>query len=71
MADIGPLGFRFAEIDGSVTAKAVEQVRQWLENPQSTATIVAHNYNLGQQHFSYQTLAERLERLLPGDESSA
>ena len=30
-ADIGPLGFQFAEIDGEITPKTVEMVRGWLE----------------------------------------
>ncbi|MCA9943159.1 MAG: glycosyltransferase family 4 protein, partial [Anaerolineales bacterium] len=34
-ADIGPLGFQFAEIDGEITPKTVEMVRGWLENPET------------------------------------
>jgi glycosyltransferase involved in cell wall biosynthesis len=65
-ADIGPLGFQFAEIDGALTEAAVAAVRSWLENPGEVAAIVDHNYQLGQQHFSYQTLAERLGPILTG-----
>ncbi len=63
-ADIGPLGFQFAEIDGVVSAQAVETVRSWLENPAFTESIVDQNYQLGQEHFSYQTLKARLQELL-------
>ena len=59
--DIAPLGFRFAEIEGTITNDTVATVRNWLENPNQTQTIVTHNYQLAQKHFSYQTLA----RLLP------
>ncbi len=59
-ADIGPLGFRFAEIDGAVTEESVALARRWLENPAETGEIVNHNYRLGQRYFSYQTLADLL-----------
>ena len=57
-ADIGPLGFQFAEIDGAITDEAVAQVREWLENPASVAPVVEHNYALAAQHFSYEALGE-------------
>ena len=65
VADIAPLGFRFAEIAGTVTASAVRHVRGWLENPASAAHLVAHNYRLAQAHFSYTILQAILRRLLP------
>ena len=65
-ADISPLGFRFAEIDGVITEEAVNLVRNWLENPQETVEIVNHNYNLGQLHYSYDKLAEILGEIMPG-----
>lgn len=62
--DIGPLGFRFAEIDGLVTDEAVATVQRWLEQPAETEPIVAHNYRLAQAHFSLETLAALLQRVL-------
>jgi glycosyltransferase involved in cell wall biosynthesis len=59
-ADIGPLGFQFAEIEGAITVGAVNQVRHWLAHPKETERVVEHNYNLGREHFSYQTLARVL-----------
>jgi len=59
-ADIGPLGFQFAEIDGEITLNTVETVRGWLERPETAVPLTAHNYELGKKHFSYQTLAEIL-----------
>ncbi len=64
-ADIAPLGFQFAEIDGAVTAEAVRQVREWLENPEEAAAVVNHNYRLGQAHYSYSKLAEILGEIMP------
>jgi glycosyltransferase involved in cell wall biosynthesis len=65
-ADIGPLGFQFAEIEGAITAEAVEQVRRWLVHPEETEGAVEHNYQLGREHFSYQTLAGLLISMLAG-----
>ena len=62
-ADIGPLGFQFAEIDGEITPQTVETVRGWLERPETAVPATTHNYELGQQHFSYQTLAALLAPL--------
>lgn len=63
-ADIGPKGFKFVEIDGTLTATAVATVRRWLTSPTETRPIVAHNYQLGLRHYSYQTLSRLLAPLL-------
>lgn len=62
--DIGPLGFQFVEIEGEVTDEAVTAVRDYLHHPKKTAPIVEHNYQLGQKHFSYQTLARLLTQVM-------
>ncbi|MEJ2748518.1 MAG: glycosyltransferase, partial [Anaerolineae bacterium] len=61
--DIGPLGFQFVELDGAVTDEAVTAVHDILLHPEKTKPIVEHNYQLGQQHFSYQTLSRLLDHL--------
>ncbi len=63
--DIAPKGFKFAEIDGQVTEEAAEKVRQWLRDPLSAKQIVDHNFQLGHIHYSYQTLADCLQSILP------
>ena len=63
-ADIGPLGFRFAEIDGEVTESAAAVVRRWLADPAEARSAVEHNYRLGQKYFSYQTLQDLLRPVL-------
>ncbi|WP_420643127.1 glycosyltransferase [Candidatus Leptofilum sp.] len=63
-ADIGPLGFQFAEIDGEITPETVNTLRGWLENPETAVPATSHNYELGKQHFSYQTLAQLLAPIL-------
>jgi len=65
VADIAPLGFRFAEIDGRVTSDAVAAVRRWLQHPEVAAPLVDHNFRLGAEHFSYGTLSRLLQPLLP------
>jgi glycosyltransferase involved in cell wall biosynthesis len=64
-ADIAPLGFQFAEIDGEVTDESVQQVRRWLDEPATWQPMTGHNYTLAQQHFSYQALTNKLEQILP------
>jgi glycosyltransferase involved in cell wall biosynthesis len=63
--DIGPLGFQFVELDGVVTDEVVTAVYDYLLHPQKTKPIVEHNYKLGQEHFSYQTLEKLLSQVLP------
>ena len=65
-ADIGPLGFDFVEIAGTVTDMAVEGVRRLLTDPVQRCTAVEQNYRLGQEHFSYEVLQEKLVTLLGG-----
>lgn len=62
--DIGPLGFQFVELDGVVTDEAVTAVHDILHHPEKTKPIVEHNYRLGQEHFSYQTLERLLTQIL-------
>lgn len=60
VADIAPLGFEFAEIDGAIKPETVEVVRRWLEEPETAVSLTQHNYELGTQYFSYATLAKIL-----------
>jgi glycosyltransferase involved in cell wall biosynthesis len=61
-SDIRPLGFRFIELDGSVTDEAVEELRAALADPARHAADAEHNFRLGREHFGY----SRLERELAG-----
>jgi glycosyltransferase involved in cell wall biosynthesis len=60
VADIGPLGFDFVEIDGQVTNDAVEAVRELLENPARRQRMVETNYGLAAEHFSYEAIERQL-----------
>jgi len=63
-ADIRPLGFRFVEIDGTVTDAAVEAVRSILADPARQAADAQHNFVIGQAHLGYDRLEGALRELL-------
>ena len=60
--DIKPRGFRAVELDGYVTAAAVKETKEILENPNLYEEIVDHNYEIGKHFFSFSVL----RRLLKG-----
>ncbi len=59
LKDIQPKGFAAIEIEGYVTAKAVEQTKQVLDNPELCQEMVDHDYELAKKYFSY-TVLERM-----------
>jgi glycosyltransferase involved in cell wall biosynthesis len=62
--DIGAKGFDTVMIEGGeLTAEAVEQAREVLEDPTRRQRMVDHNYALGREHFSFQALQVLLEEL--------
>lgn len=63
-ADIEPKGFDVVAFDGFVQEETVRRVETILEDGALEAQIVAHNYSLGQQHYSYRTLERRLAVVL-------
>ena len=63
-ADIGPLGFQFIELDGFVSDRAVAETRRLLADPAAVQAMVEKNYQLALEHFSYQTLEQKLQTLL-------
>jgi glycosyltransferase involved in cell wall biosynthesis len=64
VADIGPLGFDFVEIDAAITDQAVEGVRELLQNPARRQAMVEKNYALAADHFSYRAVERQLAPLL-------
>ncbi|MFQ5813394.1 MAG: glycosyl transferase family 1 [Anaerolineae bacterium] len=64
VADIGPLGFDFVEIDGRITDEAVAQVQELLADPERRLAAVERNFRLGKQHFSFEVLETRLQELI-------
>ena len=64
VADIGPLGFDFVEIDGAITDQAVEAVAELLRNPARREQMVETNYGLAAEHFSHQAVERQLRPLI-------
>ena len=65
-ADIGPKGFQVVEFDEFITEKTIEEVAHLLDNPNRVAEMTEHNYRLAQTHYSFETLAVLLRRLVAG-----
>ena len=64
VADIGPLGFEFVEVDGAVTDEAVGAVRTLLSEPARREQMVETNYGLAAKHFSYEAVRAQLGPLI-------
>lgn len=56
VADIAPKGFRFVEIDGAVTDRAVAGVAAYLADERLVRSATAHNYEIAREHYSFETL---------------
>ncbi|MBI5958017.1 MAG: glycosyltransferase family 4 protein [Chloroflexi bacterium] len=63
-SDIRPAGVKAVEIREEVTPQTVESVLTLLESPGDVQRLVEHNYAVGQTHFSYEVLEDRLKTLL-------
>ncbi len=62
--DIEPQGFDLIVMDGFITDRVVNQVRDVLESPQRRDGMVNHNYKVATRHYSYSVLRKRLAFLM-------
>jgi hypothetical protein len=62
--DIEPQGFDLIVMDGYLTKKNVQQVREVIASPQRRETMVNTNYEIAKRHYSYNVLRNRLNYLL-------
>lgn len=62
--DIKPKGFKVIEFQGYITDDTVRQTLEVLKNPQLTAEMAEHNYELGKSHYSYAVLERHLNTLI-------
>jgi glycosyltransferase involved in cell wall biosynthesis len=62
--DIKPKGFAVIEIDGYVTAEAVEKTKRVLDDPTLCQEMVDLNYALGKKYFSYTVLHRMLSHYM-------
>ena len=64
VADIGPLGFEFVEIDGAITDACVAGVIQAMMDPVVRRRMTEHNYEIARRHFSYAAVTPILAGLI-------
>jgi glycosyltransferase involved in cell wall biosynthesis len=62
--DIEPKEFDLIAIDGFLTRKSVDKVREVLESPERRAKMVNTNYDTARRHYSYAVLRRWLNTLL-------
>jgi glycosyltransferase involved in cell wall biosynthesis len=63
--DIAPTGVACIEVDGAVDSAGVEKAAHWLAGSPEADEAVERNYEVGLDHFSYATVRDRIEPLLP------
>ena len=64
IVDIEPKGFDVVAIDGFLGDKAVQQVREILQDSERRRRMVERNFELGRKYFSYRVLRRGLGSLL-------
>ncbi len=62
--DIEPKGFDLVVMDGLLTKKTIEKVREVLHSEQRRTRMVQHNFEVASQHYSYAMLRRWLKTLL-------
>ena len=62
--DIEPKGFDLIVMDGFLTKKTVQKVREILESPEKKAKMVNHNYEIATRYYSYSVLRKWLNSLI-------
>ena len=62
--DIEPKGFNLVVMDGFLTKKNVQTVREILENQALRQQMTEHNYAMAHRHYSYATLRRKLSNLM-------
>ena len=62
--DIEPQAFDLVVMDGFLTKKVVQAVREILENPNRLEQMATHNYKVATRHYSYSVLRKRLNFLM-------
>ncbi len=62
--DIQPKGFKIVSFDDYISSDCVQNTRHLLQHPEEVEEMVAHNYELGRQYYSFRMLEARLEFLM-------
>ena len=62
--DIEPLGFDLAIMDGFLSRRTVQEIREVLESPARLEAVVNLNYDIATHYFSYSLLREQINSIL-------
>jgi len=62
--DIEPQGFDLAVMDGYISKKTVQLVREILESPERKKRMVDFNYEVATRHYSYSVLRNQLNEIM-------
>ena len=62
--DIEPKGFDLVVMDGFLTEKNVQNIRQVLESEDRRTKMVNHNYDMARRYYSYAVLRRQLKTLI-------
>lgn len=64
IADIEPVGFDVIVLDGFVSSRVIEGIKNVLHDNDRSQAMVEHNYQIGKRYFSYEVLEEKLMHLI-------
>ena len=62
--DIEPQGFDLAVMDGFLSRKIVQRVKEIMDSPEQREKMVTYNYEVAARHYSYSVLRTRLSAIL-------
>jgi glycosyltransferase involved in cell wall biosynthesis len=62
--DIEPRGFDLAVMDGFISKKTVQKVKDILESRERRQNMVNHNYEIAWRHYSYSVLQHQLSAII-------
>jgi len=62
--DIEPLGFDIVSMDGFLTKKTIQRVKEVLKSSERKEKMVNHNYKIAARHYSYSVLQKRLDFIM-------
>jgi len=62
--DIEPQGFDLAVMDGFLSRKTVQSVKEIMDSPERREKMVTYNYEVAARHYSYSVLRNRLNDIM-------
>jgi glycosyltransferase involved in cell wall biosynthesis len=62
-SDIAPIGFKTIEMPHRVTEKAINRVKDLIENEEEKKSMIEFNFQLAKKNYDYRVVKEKLRRL--------